>query len=500
VRRIAIILASLAAAVVAVVSIAAGGDGDAYEVRAAFDNGSFLVPGEEVRIAGARVGTVADVEVSGFDEAVREDGSPEPGKAIVVLHIDDPAFQDFRADASCLIRPQSLIGEKFVECTPTRSRAPGAEPPPPLEEISEGEPGAGQRFLALERNGKAVDLDLINNIMEEPYPDRFRLILNDLGAGLAARGEDLAEVVERSNPALRRTNEVLAILARQNRELADLARDGERVLEPLARDRQSISGFINEAQVVAEASAERSAELEAGLERLPGALRELRPAMRDLGEFADQGAPVLSDLGDAAPSLTRATRALGPFSDAATGALTTLGDAAAEAEEPLIASGPVIRQVRRLATSGSPAARNLARLLRSLRRTRGFDFITRLIFNTSGAMNAFDSHGHFLRALLPLNNCVDYVIDTDPACDANFTRQAAQAASASPRQALRQAATEIASALDAAGDGAGGSSGERARRGTSERDAEALLDYFLGETESADSEGADPETEREEGR
>ena len=48
--------------------------------------------------------------------------------------------------------------------------------------------------------------------MREPYPDRFRLILNDLGAGLAARGDELAEIVERANPALRETNEVLAIL------------------------------------------------------------------------------------------------------------------------------------------------------------------------------------------------------------------------------------------------------------------------------------------------
>jgi phospholipid/cholesterol/gamma-HCH transport system substrate-binding protein len=499
-RRIAIILVSLAAAVAVAVGVAAGGDGDAYEVRAAFDRAAFLVPGEEVRIAGARVGTVTEVDVSDANDAVREDGSPEPGKAIVVLRIDDPGFQDFRADASCLIRPQSLIGEKFVECTATRSRPPGAQPPPPLEEIPEGEPGAGQRFLALERNGKAVDLDLINNIMEEPYPDRFRLILNDLGAGLAARGEDLAEVVERSNPALRQTNEVLAILARQNRELADLARDGERVLAPLARDRESLSGFVNQADVVAEATAERSAELEAGFERLPGALRELRPAMRDLSEFADQATPVFSDLRQAAPSLTRATRALGPFSNAATGALTTLGDAAAEAEDPLIASRPVIRQVRGLATSGAPATRSLARLLRSLRRTRGFDFLTQLIFNTSGAVNSFDSHGHFLRALLPLNNCVDYVIATDPACDANFTRQAARGAGALQRQAVRRAAREIARVLNGDGDGPARSSQGRSAGDASDRDAELLLDYFLGEPDREDVEDAPPETDSEEGR
>ena len=55
--------------------------------------------------------------------------------------------------------------------------------------------------------------------MREPYPDRFRLILNDLGASLAARGDDLDAVIERANPALKRTDEVLAILRKQNQGL-----------------------------------------------------------------------------------------------------------------------------------------------------------------------------------------------------------------------------------------------------------------------------------------
>ena len=39
------------------------------------------------------------------------------------MNIADPGFQDFRSDATCLIRPQSLIGEKFVDCRrPCRAR------------------------------------------------------------------------------------------------------------------------------------------------------------------------------------------------------------------------------------------------------------------------------------------------------------------------------------------------------------------------------------------
>ena len=326
-RRVAVIaLVAVAGVAILVLGTAAGGEEDGYDVRAVFDNAGFLVVGEEVRVAGANVGIVSEVTVSGEDEPVREDGSPDPGKAVVVMQIDDPAFQDFRTDASCLIRPQSLIGEKFVECEPTQPRAPGTEPPPPLDVIEDGEPGAGQRLLPLERNGKAVDLDLVNNIMEEPYPDRFRLILNDFGAGLAARGDELAEIVERANPALRETNEVLAVLAHQNRDLAQLSSDSDTVIGALARERTRISGFINQSEVVGAATAERSADLEESFARFPSFLRELRATMTELDAFSGAATPVFTDLGDAAPSLTRASKALGPFSEAGTRSLTTLGD------------------------------------------------------------------------------------------------------------------------------------------------------------------------------
>ncbi len=437
-RLAAIFLLLVASAAVLVTGSAVGGDEGNYQVRAIFDSAGFLVVGEEVRVAGANVGVISDVTVTGNDEPARADGSPDPGKAAVVLQIDDPAFQDFREDASCLIRPQSLIGEKFVECEPTQPRAAGSEAPPPLEQIPDGEPGEGEYLLPLEQNGKAVDLDLVNNIMEEPYPDRFRLILNDLGAGLAARGDELAQIIERANPALRETNQVLAVLSRQNKVLAQLASDSDAVIGSLARERTHVSSFINQSEVVASATAERAPDLEQSLARFPSFLRELRSTMTRLDSFSTAATPVFTDLGDAAPSLTRLSKALGPFSTAATTSFTSLGKAA-EASGPLIAqSDPVIRQIRGLAKSGKPAAVNLRKLLASLRKTNGFKHLTKLVFNASGALNAFDQYGHFIRALLPLNNCVDYDTIPEPGCGANFTGDAASGAGVrAARQALR---------------------------------------------------------------
>ena len=82
-----------------------------YKVRAIFDNAFSVIPGEDVKIAGVKVGKIESLDVT-----------PDQ-KAAVVLRIDHAGFKDFRKDAECTIRPQSLIGEKFVECTPTQPRA-----------------------------------------------------------------------------------------------------------------------------------------------------------------------------------------------------------------------------------------------------------------------------------------------------------------------------------------------------------------------------------------
>ena len=180
-------------------------------------------------IAGAKVGVIDGLEVT------------DDLRAAVVLKIDDPGFQDFREDAECQIRLQSVIGEKLVECQPTQPRPEGEPPPPPLPKIPDGQDGAGQRLLPVEQTLTPVGEDLIRNVMRRPYRERFAIILNEFGAGLAGRGKDLRKVIRGANPALRELDKVLKILADQNRLLADGARSGDRVLAEWAKKRKNVS-------------------------------------------------------------------------------------------------------------------------------------------------------------------------------------------------------------------------------------------------------------------
>lgn len=424
--RKALAIGALVAAVVAVVVLISSGgeDEDAYVVRAVFDSGGFMVKGEEVRVAGANVGEIESVDVTMPGEiSSYEDGEPQAvsGKAVIVMKITDPGFQDFRSDASCQIRPQSLIGEKFVDCRPTVPRAPGSPPAPPLKEIADDQPGAGQYLLPLENNGTSVDPDLINDINKLPFAQGFRLILNELGGGLASRGEDIEAAVKRANPVLRDVDRLLGILEAQREQLTQLVADSDQVLEPLTRDRAAVAGFFTNAGAAAQASSERGADLEASLRKFPAFLREFRTTLRTLGGFSDAATPVFADLGEAAPSFTEATRLLAPFSNASTVALKSLGNAGELAGPTLRAADPIARKTRDLARSGAAPTNELAEFFASTKETEGFNSLVDLIYNTTAASNGFDKYGHFARFLVKLTNCLEYESIEASGCSAKFT-------------------------------------------------------------------------------
>ena len=205
------------------------------------------------------------------DRARARRRQPDPGKAVVVMQIDDPGFQDFRTDASCLIRPQSLIGEKFVECQPTEPRAPGPPPPPELE--ADRRRRAGRRpapaaARAQRQGGRPRPRQqhharaLPGSLPADPQQPRRR----PRRAGRRARRDHraLQSGAARDQRGPRRPSPARTKL------LAELASDGDAVLErarPRARERSPTSSTAR--TTTAEATAERSADLERNFAMLP---------------------------------------------------------------------------------------------------------------------------------------------------------------------------------------------------------------------------------------
>jgi phospholipid/cholesterol/gamma-HCH transport system substrate-binding protein len=408
VQRLLVAAAIAAVVVAAIVATGAGGSGSGdYRVRAIFNNAQFLIPGEDVKVAGAKVGKVDSLDVT-----------PDL-RAAAVLKITEPGFKDFRKDAECAIRLQSVIGEKLVECRPTQPRAEGQAPAPPLDKIPKGQPGAGQYLLPVSNTITPVAEDEIRSVMRLPYRQRFGIILNEFGAALAGRGKDLRTVIRDANPSLREFDRVIQILANQNKLLAQGAKSGDTVLAEWVKRRKQTADTIVQANIAAQATAERRADLEKNFQLFPKFLTQLRPTMARLDQLSRQMLPVFTNLQPVASDVSRLLTALAPFSRAAIPAFRTLGHAAKTGGPAIAAAKPTVQVLGKFTARAESVTSNLASLLTSIDQTKGLRYLTNLIFNLSMSVNGFDDYGHYLRTTL-LAGCNSEATTLNQACSANF--------------------------------------------------------------------------------
>ena len=425
-----ILIGLLLVAIVALAAIGTGASDDGpkgKQIEIAFDNAFGLTEGGDLRVGGVRAGETTRFKTSRGPECQNEEARNKPARtcAIVVAKITEDGFKSFRSDSHCDIRQQSLIGEYYVDCQP------GSAP----QEHPSGRP------IPVQRTTSTVPADLVNNILRRPYRDRLRLILAELGTGLAGRPEDLAEVLRRAHPGLRETRKVLQILGDQKRIIRDFIEDSDTVVAELDDRRREVARWIRETGETAEISASRRDAIAAGFRRLPVFLDELEPTMRELGELTDAQTPLLRDLQRAAPSLTEFFTRLGPFSEASRPAFESLGETSEAGIRAFDESRDEIAERRRLAAAAPGLGKPLRQCLeQSDDRSRAVDNDPRAaesappapdktaIANTPGprkgftameallnyiywqtlAVNQFDEHSHILRtANFILEDCSD---------------------------------------------------------------------------------------------
>jgi ABC-type transporter Mla subunit MlaD len=343
VRRVLVIVAVIGVCAAAfVLAGASDRKSGAQTYRIMFDNAFGLTEGGDFRVGGVTAG-----QTTKFDVDKKPGESP---KAVVTVEVEKPGFGDFRKDASCEILPQSLIGEYYVDCQPGKSE----------EKIGNG------GIVPVDQTSSTIPADLVNNIMRRPYRERFRLIITELGTGLAGRPDDLQEVLRRAHPGLRETSRVLRILGDQNQVIKDFITDSDTVVQELERNKRNVVRFVREAGDAAEISATRREELRAQFQRFPRFLDELRPTMARLGELADEQTPLMSDLRRAAPDLDTFFTRLGPFAEASRPAVKSLGEMGEVGTRALTKGRQEIAELRELSEEAPAFAKPLRQFLQTI--------------------------------------------------------------------------------------------------------------------------------------
>ena len=123
-RRLIIGLLVAVAAACAAVATSVAGAGDEQRYTVVLDNAFGLTEGSDLRAAGVSVGSVQKLDVQ-----------RSTARALAKIVITRPDFAGFRSDVRCEVKPQSLIGEYYLDCEPGRA----AEPAPktiPVEQTA----------------------------------------------------------------------------------------------------------------------------------------------------------------------------------------------------------------------------------------------------------------------------------------------------------------------------------------------------------------------------
>lgn len=402
------LLAATTAVVLVPVLAGCGGGGNAgregavgdTRLDAIFDNASFVGAGQDVRVAGATVGKVTDVELT------------EGRKARISMDID-PEFLPFRQDATCTILPQSLIGEKFVECDPGKPSAAalaGTSDDPPT--------------IKLEDTESPVDLDLVVAMLGQPTNVRTQLLLNEFGAGFATRGKDLDAAIRRSNPFLKYTRKTLTVLERDKAALGRIVTASSGILTELDRRKDAITGTFEGAAEALEPTSQYRVQLDRAIKDLPPTLAALEPALRSLRDLSDDARPTLASLRKSSPALSTLSGDLGPLSDAARPALRTLASASRTGAPILRRALPELQQLRGTIDALAPVADVSTRINESLSDNGVPENISLFIFNVVMATARKDAISHIVPANVILTPCLLFSETPQPGCEAKFTSEA----------------------------------------------------------------------------
>jgi virulence factor Mce-like protein len=400
-RALALIVTLLGCSALAVLGTGAGSDAKNPHYWVEFDDAFGLISGGDLKIAGVRAGKIGEMKL---DE--------KSHRALVEIEITKTGFGSIRTDVTCQARPQSLIGEYFVDCQP------GTAP----TELAQNS------IIPVSRTSSVVAPDLVNNVLRRPFRERFSIIVNELGAAVAGNAQNLNDAIKRASPGLQETDKVLKILAGQNRILANLVRDADKVIGDMADNKQNVARWVVMADRTSSASAQRAADIAAGFKRLPGFLEQLQPAMAQLGNVADEQTPALRTLESAAPNLKTLFDRLGPFAEASRPAIHALGQASATGTKAVTAATPTVAELRRFAKGAPELADNLDIVLKHLdsrdnavepdvdspggKGYTGLEALLQYTFDQVNSVNIYDSSVHILKVSPFVGDCKDYADTT----------------------------------------------------------------------------------------
>jgi phospholipid/cholesterol/gamma-HCH transport system substrate-binding protein len=269
-------IGSLLAAIVAVGVLMFGASGGTtYHVR--LQTASQLVKGNQVQVAGNRVGKITDIKLS------------DDNQADITIRVDD-SFAPLHEGTKAIVRVVSLpsIANRNMSLEPGPNSAP---------DIPDG------GWLQTDNTTTAVDLDQLFNTLDPKTRRSLQNVLQGFAAWYVGKGHQLNGALRYFGPALETTSAVMRELSADQEVFNKFIVDASRFVTALASRSQDISGFVGNTNTVMNAIGDENVQLSRALQFLPGTLRSanttfvrLRTALDQLNELTNVTKPIVPKL------------------------------------------------------------------------------------------------------------------------------------------------------------------------------------------------------------
>ena len=258
------------------------------QLKVRVPNGANIVPGNEIRSGGARVGVIEDMRPVRNREGVVE--------AELDLKLDK-RIGDIPDDSEFRIRPRSALGLKYLELAEGNSRTA----------FENGD------TVPADQGSTATDIDEVLKMFDEDTRKASQENLRGLGDAFAGRGvslgrtiEELPAFIEHLEPVMRNLSDPETDLDTFIAELADAAR----IVAPVSQQQADL--FTSMADTF-EALGRDEGALKETISKSPPTMdtaiesfRVQRPFLANMAGFGRDFTPATAELRDALPTLNRA--------------------------------------------------------------------------------------------------------------------------------------------------------------------------------------------------
>ncbi|NBH07485.1 MlaD family protein [Amycolatopsis sp. SID8362] len=344
---------------------------DRFVMRAEFDNAPAVSPGngQEVRIAGVKVGQIDSASVS--------DG----GKALLTLSID-PRYKVYD-NARTVLRPKSPLNEMYVEIDP--GGPPGKEIPP-------------DGVLPASHSQRPIQVDEVLGHLDGNTLNALTSLVNESDAALAHAPQSLAGGLSATDRVATDLKPVVTALQTRKDTLAALVTALARISASVGGNDARLAGLAKSLQETLGAAADQSGPLNASLAQLPDLTKQLNEATSSVAGLSDQLDPTLDNLRRASGELPGSLSKL-------TAAVDRAGGLVDQARPVVAKAKPVVEDLRPLVGDLNGALPDLHEVTGRLNPITAailpyLNDLDAFVYQTNSLTSLHDANGGILRGLL----------------------------------------------------------------------------------------------------